>query len=145
MVAFNNACAEGAFPGAVPVDEELAALGARMLFEGDGALIHSLAGIFEVAGAPGATVRISRWNRVFVDIAYCLLPPHPLDWHEYDLPVCTCRIWGQQQTCQHLLYGDALGLPGFTPAGLERLDFTAGPQAGIVGRPKGNYGAHYGN
>ena len=139
VVAFSDGAEEGVLPPQVPMNAELAARGAQMLFQGDAALAESLfaAGIWEFNASEGADVRTSVWNQIFVRTAYALLPPFPQGWHVYEKPVCTCRSFGEQQTCQHLLFADGLGLPGFTPEGRRPLVFEAGPQARRQGRPKG--------
>ena len=140
VAAFSNHKVGDKPPAEVAIDVALAQAGARMLFEGGETLSHSLfqAGVFELQPDETAEVRISAWNAIFVNIAYALRPPHPASWHEYPMPVCTCRIWGQQQACQHLYFADGLALPGFTAELAEdRLDFGPGPRARKQGRPQG--------
>ena len=82
VVAIQNAAVDNAAPASCAVNEELATLGARMLFAGDEQLSDLLyeSGILYQTEHNQPAVSVARFNRVFKDIAYVVLRPQPDDW-----------------------------------------------------------------
>ena len=135
VLAFcDKAATDGTPPAKAQLNKADAEVGAKMIFAGDEDLIRLLfeAGVLYVASTSQVCVSVSSFEKVFADIAYVIVDGCPEHWHTPTYPLCTCRIFGTQQQCQHTLVTAGLGLPGVRPH-----SFASAPCATKRGRPRG--------
>ena len=136
VVAFNDRGQDGHRPAETPLDVGSANLGVRMLLAGDCDLTNLMfeSGIFYSASNGQCCISNTSLKRVFGNITYVLMTPWPTAFAGSPMPVCTCRVFGMQQTCQHVLVAQARDLP----MNVIRRSFAETAISRKRGRPKGS-------
>ena len=135
IIAFSNATLEGLPSAQCPVDIERARLGIQMQTSGDETLrkLFFDTSIAYIATTGATTISVTEFKRTFEQIAYVFMPSVTRFCPDVLGPICTCRIFGRQQQCQHTLVAKALGLPFTTTP----RTFAQTTSARAKGRPKG--------
>ena len=134
VMTVGNACDGDTLPAQVTLDEAAATRGAKMLFQGGADLQELLfeSGILYLSSTGDTGVSMTSFRKTFVEIAYVIVGySFPL-WKTLQNPLCTCRVHGVQQQCQHTLFAEMMGI-----SGTKARDCGDAPQQLRSDRPKG--------
>ena len=135
VVAVQNCCVDGCPAAKSPLNQRNAAFGVAAMHAHGESLNTILfeAGVFFRTTTNTVGISVSNFNAIFEDIAYVVLSPLPPNLESLNKPLCTCRIYGTQQQCQHTLFVEG---PPLDDLPIPR-DFEEAVHARKPGRPKG--------